>query len=269
MKNRCEIEILLSELEMRLQNDTAELAASPEGRLYQVREGKNTTYKRVLTNPDGKRIRLSMTKNPQLVMALARKEYLKAEIDILSKDIKLIQDILTKYRAPAPSTVLASLPRRFQSLPEEWFFSGSPEQRLEDELARWAAEPYHQSDFKPEKKNKRTSRGLLVRSMGEVACAEQFYYHDVAFRYEQVLVIEGFEFAPDFTIKRPRDGKIIYWEHCGKPYDEGYMRHHKWKLEMYEKAGIVPWDNLIVTYSDENNNSDVRIIQSEIINKLL
>ena len=35
--------------------------------------------------------------------------------------------------------------------------------------------------------------------MGEVACAEQFYYHDIPFRYEQVLVLDGIEFAPDFT----------------------------------------------------------------------
>ena len=109
----------------------------------------------------------------------------------------------------------------------------------------------------------------MVRSMGEVACAEQFYYHDVVFRYEQVLVIDGIEFAPDFTIMRRRDSKIFYWEHCGKPYDEGYMRHHKWKLEMYEKAGIVPWDNLIVTYSDRHANVDMRIVESEIANKLI
>ncbi|MCQ4635662.1 hypothetical protein NE619_02885 [Anaerovorax odorimutans] len=47
------------------------------------------------------------------------------------------------------------------------------------------------------------------------------------------------------------------------------MKRHKWKLAMYEKAGIVPWKNLIVTYDDENGNLDARIIEAEIINKLL
>ena len=38
---------------------------------------------------------------------------------------------------------------------------------------------------------------------------------------------------------------------------------------MYEQAGIVPWDNLIVTYGDQYGNVDVREIESQIINRLL
>ena len=53
---------------------------------------------------------------------------------------------------------------------------------------------------------------------------------------------------PDFTIIRARDGKIIYWEHCGMMDDPGYRARNKKKLKEYEEAGIVPWDNLIVTY---------------------
>ena len=81
--------------------------------------------------------------------------------------------------------------------------------------------------------------------------------------------IDGYKFAPDFTIMRKRDGKLFYWEYCGLPHDEEYMRRHKWKLSMYEKAGIVPWDNLIVTYGDRKANVDMRIVESEIMNKLI
>ena len=68
---------------------------------------------------------------------------------------------------------------------------------------------------------------------------------------------------------RKRDNKVFYWEHCGLPHDENYLRRHKWKLSMYEKAGIVSWDNLIVTYGDCNANVDMRIVESEIVNKLM
>ena len=47
------------------------------------------------------------------------------------------------------------------------------------------------------------------------------------------------------------------------------MRRHKWKLEVYEKAGIVPWDNLIVTYGDRDGNVDVREIEAVIVNRLV
>ena len=269
MENKSEIEILLSNLRKRLQKNKFELTNCPEGCLHQIHYGTKTVYQQAMHHQDGRCTRKVITQEPELIKKLVRKEYLKKEQAILEKNIHILEQLLARYVDPGADTILHQLPKRFQQLPEDWFWYGSEEQHLADRLAAWAAAPYHQSDFKPEKKNKRTSRGLMVRSMGEVACAEQFYYHDVVFRYEQVLVIDGIEFAPDFTIIRRRDGKIFYWEHCGKPYDEGYMKHHKWKLEMYEKAGIVPWDNLIVTYSDANNNSDVRLIQSEIINKLL
>jgi len=269
MENRCEIEILLENLQKRLKLCNDELSTLPEGQLHQIHRGGQLTFFQAFSGCGASQIRKSITHKPELIMQLSRKEYLKTERKILEKDIQIIRQLQERYADPSSDAVLQTLPQRFQKLPAEWFFYQAPETQLADELARWAAAPYHQSTFKPEKKNKRTSRGLMVRSMGEVACAEQFYYHNVAFRYEQVLAIDGIEFAPDFTIKRRRDGKIFYWEHCGKPYDEGYMRHHKWKLEMYEKAGIVPWDNLIVTYSDQNNNSDVKLIQSEIINKLI
>ena len=53
------------------------------------------------------------------------------------------------------------------------------------------------------------------------------------------------------------------------PGNEKYMKHHKSKLDIYESLGIVPWDNLIVTYDSKDGNLDLRIIESEINNKLI
>ena len=53
------------------------------------------------------------------------------------------------------------------------------------------------------------------------------------------------------------------------PDNKEYMEHHKWKMKVYETAGIVPWDNLIVTYGDVHGNVDLRIIESELRSKLL
>ena len=65
------------------------------------------------------------------------------------------------------------------------------------------------------------------------------------------------------------NGQIIYWEHAGMMHIEEYRLRHKQKMEVYESAGIVPWKNLIVTYDDEAGNLDIRIVESEIKNKLL
>ena len=114
-----------------------------------------------------------------------------------------------------------------------------------------------------------TSRGLMVRSRIEAIIAEQLYAHQVPFHYEEVLLAAKQRLAPDFTIKRRRDGKIFYWEHCGMLQNAAYKSRYKWKMDIYETLNIVPWDNLIVTYEDGQNNIDMRIIESEIVNKLL
>ena len=50
---------------------------------------------------------------------------------------------------------------------------------------------------------------------------------------------------------------------------QNYIDSYHWKLDKFEKDGIVPWDNLILTYDDRFGNIDVNIIESEIQNKLL
>lgn len=112
-----------------------------------------------------------------------------------------------------------------------------------------------------------TARGLQLRSKSEVIIAERLDYYDIAYRYEQLLYIGGYSFAPDFTILTQR-GKV-YWEHCGIVNDKSYMNKHNWKMQMYEAGGIVPWKNLIVTYDNEEGHMDTRLIDAEIINKLM
>ena len=95
------------------------------------------------------------------------------------------------------------------------------------------------------------------------------YRNHIPFRYEQVIHIGTTALTLDFTAMRIRDAKIFYAEHCGMPHNKEYMAHHKRKMELYESVGIVPWDNLIVTYGDINGNIDVRAIENELISKLL
>ena len=268
MRIRLEMEILLDELKKRLENCEAELAVCPEGELYQVRRGGKTEFYRATRESGNHRVRNSLRSEPEVAAALARKVYLREECRRLRDDISFLQKIMMRRAGMSTENILADLPARFKTLPKEWFL-GSQNMAGMSEADRWAAEPYRQSDYKPEEKSKITSKGLRVRSMAEVVCCERYYYHDVPFRYEAVLEVGGYTFAPDITAMRRRDSKIFYHEHCGLPHVPEYWRKHKWKLEVYEKAGIVPWDNLIVTYGDSNGYVDVREIEAAIVNRLL
>lgn len=62
---------------------------------------------------------------------------------------------------------------------------------------------------------------------------------------------------------------MFYWEHEGMTQSEEYMRYQMYKNQMYSQAGIVPWDNLIITYDTVYGSVDLRIVESEIRNKLM
>ena len=38
----------------------------------------------------------------------------------------------------------------------------------------------------------------------------------------------------------------------------------KRKLEIYERADIAPWTNLIITYDDQYGNINMNVVESEI-----
>ena len=74
-------------------------------------------------------------------------------------------------------------------------------------------------------------------------------------------------FAPDVTF-RGRNRKLFFWEHAGMMNDSAYRARHKRKMELMEKCGIVPWENLIVTY-DIDDYINIPMIKSIIENDVI
>lgn len=265
MRYKEEFRLLLDGLEKRRQKANEEYAKCPPGALVrEIRGGKTILFDLVKEN--GTRKRRVITDDSEAINALARKKYLETELDVLNKDIAALNKLISEYTDTSVDTIIEKLPERYKELPRESFFR-SNDMTSSSNRHHWASQPYQQSTFEPEEKIQMTSRGLKVRTKSEVIVAEKLDEADIAYRYEQMIYIEGFSFAPDFTIMT-KDG-IKYWEHAGKVNDKGYLRRHRWKMEMYERAGIVPWKNLIVTYDDPKGGLDSRIIVSEIRNKLL
>lgn len=265
IRDKEDLEILLAELEERYKKANIELAACPPGRLIQgIRDGKRVYFQAVPADT-GRDKRIAINKRPDIIKKLARKKYLETEIEILAKDISAINLSINKYIDPTADNVLSRLPDRYKKLPEKYFFSN--EVAWAEDVQKWLAEPFEQSTYELHLKNKTTSRGIKVRTKSEVIISEKLEIFMLPHRYEQMLYIENYSFSPDFTILTKKG--LYYWEHAGKVHDPRYLKKHKWKLGMYERAGIVPWKNLIVTYDDEDGGIDTRIIEAEIRNKLL
>ena len=70
-------------------------------------------------------------------------------------------------------------------------------------------------------------------------------------------------------LDRHKTGRILYWEHYGMMDIPKYNRQNKIKRAEYERFGIVPWDNLIITYDMSGGNIDAKIIDAMINGWLL
>lgn len=253
---------LLADLRGRLAKSQKELATLPEGSLVHEIRNKADWYFHFQRMPDGRRKRKLIEEDGATLKGLLRRCYLQREIYLLEKDAKLLNGTLESFASFASDDILKQMPERFKKFPREYFFP-------QPEESDWASQPYEQSSYMPERKIHTTSRGLLVRSKSELAISEAFYKYEVPFRYEQLLEIGAYKTAPDFMPRNKRTGEQLYWEHCGMPENEEYMKHHKWKMNLYESVGIVPWKNLIVSYDGEDGTLNIAEIESVIKNKLL
>lgn len=268
----------LNDLKKKYNAELKQLEILTPGRIYGVKRNGRQNYLQTQI-ADGKSLRHGISKDTDTLMKLCRKAYLKEALEEIDSNICCLRDTRSRFVNLNCDKIIGSLPKVYRTLPAEYFLQAALDDALIKSAARdtetaarvkaWCEEPYKQSTYMQEKKVHVTSRGERMRSKNEVIHAEIMYRLDIPFRYEPVLHIGAHVLIPDFAAMRVRDAKIFYEEHCGMPHNKEYMAHHKWKMSAYESVGIVPWDNLIVTYGDIHGNIDVRVIESELRSKLL
>lgn len=270
-----QIEQMVWEQKQLLENHTQELKKCPDGTLWcGINHGKETYYHTFVEN--GRYIRTSLSKDPDTLKSLARREYLSLSIKALENNIKVLEKAEKAMMAGDIDHLKELMQKAYKGLPDEYFFAGRTEGGIyrivgaEEAIQRhieWGKEPYEKSTYKPENLRLPTSAGYKVRSKSEQHIVEQLVNYGIPHRYEQVLRIGENELAPDFTFQS-WELKLFYWEHAGMMDDPYYCARHKRKMKLLEQADIVPWKNLIVTY-DNDGVINVPLIKSIIENDVI
>ena len=240
-----------------------ELKRLPDGNLYVYsRDGEDHYYQRLPKAGNRKKEkRTGIKKNQDLLMALVRKEYVKEAIEILEKDIKEIERLETKYVPADENSVMESFLDRYPELTEGIYYGTFSAEK-------WAEGFKRQSDYHKEHLTSTAADGTPRRSLGEIIIGAKLDQYGISYRYE-APAHPDLPYMPDFTIIRPRDGKVIFWEHIGKVKDKEYMAGNKKKFEAYEGVGIVPWDNLIISYSRADGGINEKLIDALVQGWLL
>ncbi len=266
-----QLENALAQLQEARTRYEFELEGMPDGKLVHVKAADGERY--YVEVRDGERpSRRGITRRPDLVATFARKEYLRKALAVIDHDVRTLERAVRRYKRFDPEEVVGSLSSAYRDLPLDAFYhplvdtvalslDATDEQRIASHAA-WGAEAPGPSDYLPEGRTLRTSRGERMRSKAEVLIAETLYSYGIPFRYEQELEAGGATFHPDFTFEGA-GGKEFYLEFCGMMDDPAYVEGHKRKRSAYEAAGIAEWDNIIYLYAS-GNSMDMMYVDSVV-----
>ncbi|MBE6030208.1 MAG: hypothetical protein E7225_01235 [Clostridiales bacterium] len=287
----------ISRTKARIKANRREFKKMPDGHVRRVARRNKYEFLHVSTDDNGKRIRKGITKDKTTIKRLARKEFLEKEIKVLEANLKALRNFKGNYIANCEKTAMSLVNKNIRSLPEDFFKTtdiGSGVMKRKDEnenittgelirlwnsderyllenidiQKRWENSPYEKSTYMENELKHMTAKGFKVRSKSEVLLTGILDNINRPLHYEEVIRINGRVFVPDFTVLDVH-GKVIFIEHFGRTFDPEYMKRRREKLEAYEQAGIVPWDNFIATYDDEDGNIDINAITAELKAKLL
>ncbi len=230
---------------IRLSAQTASLEraidALPEGSLEWRKRGN--TYRYYRRTQDKKEY--IAKSNPQLIEALAKKKYLQKMLIDAKEEKTAISKYLNAHKGKdRPKELIIHNPN-IENLLRPLFVG------TDEKLAVWAAEEYPSTAGYPNQLIHPGPLGKMYRSKAEASIAYVLFKYHLPNRYECDKTIGEVTYHIDFTIRNPENGQTIYWEHCGMMDNDRYAANIGIKLKEFEKAGIFPDRNLILTFESK------------------
>lgn len=231
-----------------------------EGRIeVAIEKGK---YRHYLVN-EGRRLYLGV-KDSALAKGLMEKRYYQKLLQRTLCELKAIEDFLKRFDPNAKARVFEDLHEERRKiveplvLPDELF--------IEQWRKQFESLPGNPIPIVHEYL---TSRGDVVRSKSEKILTETFLQYDIPFEYEAPVGLADGPVYPDFTLLNKRTRKTYYWEHLGLMDSPDYADNAVRKLNRYERNGILPGDQLIISMETSRTGLSISYVESQIRSFLL
>jgi len=249
------LEEIITKAEKSLKN-------APEG-ILRVSKSGNTMqyYKRKDENDrNGKYIK---KRDINIARGLAQKEYDKDVLEAAKVQKDKICRFLKRYMPECVIDAYISLPKERQILIHSYIL---PE---EEYVKAWESRTYIGKGFAAGVPEIYTEKGERVRSKSEKILADKFNLMDIPYLYECPLQLVGYGVVyPDFTLLNKRTRKEYYLEHWGRMDDVNYCESAIRKIESYEKSGIFPGEQLLMTYETSKYPLNITVVE-QIIHRYL
>ena len=241
-------------LEKQIEQAKKQLRKCPAGKLVCAKNGSYVKWYDCKSSPPAY---ISKSKR-NFAEALAKRKYLELQIKEFTKE-KYAIDLFLKHSTKENykhRLLLSSF--GYDELLSPYFHNDS------QKFKEWIDMPYESNPLYPEKLIHNIGFGKKVRSKSEMMIAHALTEYAIPFRYECALHLGFNTYYPDFTILRPYDEKIIYWEHFGLLDMADYRQNTYSKLKVYNEYNIFQGNQLITTFETSQTPLDYETVTKHI-----
>lgn len=230
-----------------------------EGTIQIYHSGKRTQY---YLHKDNK-VQYIKAKEEEKVRQLCQISYDQKVLESARKELHDLQKIRMKYPEKSCEEIYGKLhEKRKELVIPIWL----PD---EEYICAWEQQEYRKKEFREDTPEFYTDRGERVRSKSEILIANALLKHQIPYRYEAPLYLDGYGWIhPDFTVLHVAQRKEMYWEHMGMMDDQIYCEKALGRIIAYEKNGMFPGDKLILTHETQRNPIHSPLIEKKIVHYL-
>lgn len=226
------------EIQTELSELSTQLKSFPPGNISCTKQGNHYKW---FYSLDGKQTYIPK-KERDYAEQLAFKKYLSLHKNDLQEELQAINAFLAK------STNNFKKADKLLSNPAYQELLSKHTNSTPLEVKKWAKDSFQSNPLYPEQLTHESISGNILRSKSERLIDMLLFQNNIPYRYECLLILQGKEYYPDFTIMHPETKKIYYWEHFGMMDMPHYCQKFTKKMQTYLAHGIVPSINLITTF---------------------
>ncbi|MBO6164271.1 MAG: hypothetical protein J6N77_04390 [Lachnospiraceae bacterium] len=255
-------------LENQIRSLEEKIKSFPPGTLTFRKNGKRYKYYHQFSdNTSGSKFRRVYIKKKDrtLLFPLAEKIICRKKLADAKRNLHAVKAYLAVVSASSKDHVYERL--RFCDDFRDLFCSYSV--TLSDELRLWQSSEYEKNPDYPETLVVDAIGNQKVRSKSESSIAFVLHENGIPYRYEAAFSVNGHTIYPDFTIRHPETGKQIIWEHFGMMDDSTYAYNATFKIRTYIEAGLIPDQDLIMTFESSERPFTVEKAQFVVKHKIL
>lgn len=226
----------------------------PHGKL-KVQKKDSGFYYTVITNNSAKYV----GRENNEVRAIKERNFYERYLSLLEKDISVLTRCYDSYNDIDPAKLESIFSNAYQGIPDSCYKSLGfipPSERTQSTNINNMYEDHliHSSLL-----------GIKMRSKSEISIASLYKTLGYEVIYEKKLLLpDGDELYPDFSIVVDEGTKEIYHEHIGMLNDPEYRKRFYRKLDKYLRNGFVPFRDVFFTFDEPDGSIDMESI-SQIV----